>query len=96
MENDGFRAGLSAAGNSCPRVHRADATGNQTATIENPWGNQRFLAGRHWGTEVLATDALAPRAKSYGYGQTRIKPMEINESGGQIKLHPPDFPQKTL
>ncbi len=96
MENDGFRAGPSAARNSSPRVHRVDTTGNQTATIENPWENQRFLAGRHWGTAVVATDALAPRAKSYGYGQTLIKPMELDDSGSQIKLHPPDFLQKTL
>ena len=92
MENIGFRAGLSAAGNSSPRVHRADATGNQTATIGNPWENQRFLAGRHWGTAVVATDAIAPRAKSYGYGQTLIKPMKINE----IAPYAEDRPRRTL
>ena len=45
MGNDGFRAGLAAAGSSGPRAHRADATGIQAATIENPWENQRFLPG---------------------------------------------------
>ena len=67
MENDRFRAGLSAAGSSGPRAHRADATGIQAATIENPWENQRFLPGPHWRAAVAATEALAPRAKSYGY-----------------------------
>ena len=67
MEHDGFRAGLSAAGYSSHRGHRANTTGNQTATIGNLWENQRFLPGRHWRTAVVATEAPAPRAKSYGY-----------------------------